>query len=120
MILNVLVAEDNKSNQMIILAILKKLGHHTDLAEDGLEALLLFAKNTYDIILMDIQMPKMDGIEACIELLKSGCKIPIIAVTANTAPGDREKCLSAGLHDYINKPLNKNKIDEIIKKYTQL
>ncbi len=114
--MSVLVAEDNAINQEVIVFMLKKIGCDVDIASNGQEALEAVTENSYDIILMDCQMPTMDGYQAtaAIRNLEEKedlrTKTPIIALTANALEGDREKCLAAGMDDYISKPC---KIDEI-------
>ena len=106
--LRILLAEDNATNQKLSLAILARLGYHADLAANGLEVLQSLDRQPYDVILMDVQMPEMDGLEATKELRK---KLPpekqpyVIAMTANAMQGDREMCLMAGMDDYVSKPI---------------
>jgi CheY-like chemotaxis protein len=108
--LRVLIVEDFAPNQKIARHILQRLGCEVDLAANGVEALELLEKHDYDIVLMDVQMPEMDGYEATrryreIEVERGGRRVPIIAVTANALPGDREQCLDAGMDDYVAKPI---------------
>jgi len=104
--LNILVAEDNMINQMLIQRMLSKLGYVPDMVKNGLEALEQIEKKNYDIILMDIQMPEMDGLEATACIREMPIRQPkIIAMTANAMPGDREIYLKAGLDDYLSKPM---------------
>ncbi len=111
--LSILVAEDNKINQKVIIQILKKLGYAADLAEDGQETVDAVKAKNYDIVLMDMQMPVMDGLEATIIIRSLSVKQPaIIALTANTLTGDREECISAGMDDYLAKPI---KMDDLLK-----
>ena len=91
-----------------------------EIAENGREAVEKHAKDHYDVILMDIQMPELDGYEATKKIReKEGSQkhTPIIALTANALIGDREKCLKAGMDDYISKPIESEKLEEILKKY---
>ena len=105
--LSILVAEDNLINQKLIIRVLNKLGYEATLAENGLEVLALIELQHYDVILMDIQMPMMDGLEATQAIRNSNTKQPfIIAMTANAMPEDREDCLKAGMNDYLSKPIN--------------
>lgn len=119
---NILLADDNKMNQKVAVNMLKKLGHTVTIANNGKEAVSRYEENTFDIILMDIQMPVMDGIEATgrIRALESNKedRILIIALTANAMAGDRERFLSAGMDDYISKPIKKHRMAELIEKYT--
>ena len=107
--LSILVAEDNVVNQRLMRALLEKRTHHVTLAENGAAALAAWRKHRFDCILMDIQMPEMDGYEATrrirAEEAESGAHIPIIALTAYAMKGDREKCLQAGLDAYVSKPI---------------
>ncbi|MCJ8345473.1 response regulator, partial [bacterium] len=116
--LDILVAEDNRINQKMILKLLNRMGHQTTLAEDGNEAVLLALKKEYDVIFMDMQMPNKDGIEATIELITGGCKSPIVAVTASALEEDKKRCLEVGMVDYISKPIVRKEIHRILKKYT--
>ncbi|WP_184544348.1 response regulator [Mucilaginibacter sp. FT3.2] len=112
--MKILVAEDNTINQKVILHMLMKMGYQADMAADGGEVVKMAKESTYDLVLMDMQMPVMDGIEATQAIRKSQIKQPvIIALTANTLKGDREECLNAGMDDYIGKPV---KIEELINK----
>jgi len=110
--LNILVAEDNHTNQIVISRLLKKMGCTVILANDGQEAVSALAENDFDLVLMDCMMPGMDGYEAtrAIRIDEAGSKseaIPIIALTANALEGDRENCLACGMSDYLTKPINK-------------
>ena len=106
--LRVLVAEDYKVNQLIVQRILERRGHRVTLVEDGQAAVDAVARETFDIVLMDIQMPVLGGLEATQEIRRREAgtlrRIPIIALTANVSDCDRELCLEAGVNDYITKP----------------
>jgi len=116
--LRLLVAEDNIINQQIILKILNLLGYDVVLAENGQEALELANKDNYDMILMDVQMPEMDGLEATRQIRKNEKLQPvIIAMTANAMQGDREECMRTGMNDYLSKPLNLDDLVNMLKKW---
>lgn len=105
--LNILVAEDNLINQKLILRILSKLGYEATVAQNGLEVIALTELHKFDVILMDIQMPMMDGLEATQIIRSSKIEQPfIIAMTANAMPEDKEDCLKAGMDDYLSKPIH--------------
>ena len=109
--IRLLVVEDNSINMMVMQGVLAKLGYkQVDKARDGLEAIETAMKGAYDLILMDCQMPKMDGYDATRKLREQGIKTPIIAMTAHTLSGDREKCLDAGMDDYLTKPIDVAKL----------
>ena len=119
---NILLVEDNKANQIFMKIVLKKLNLQYDLAENGIEAVELFKTNQYDAILMDENMPNMNGIEATKIIMEFEKEMslkhtPIIALTANALKGDREKFLEAGMDDYLTKPLNKNKLSEVLGRF---
>jgi CheY-like chemotaxis protein/nitrogen-specific signal transduction histidine kinase len=106
--LRILLAEDNLINQKVAIHMLKRMGYQADIAVNGLEVLELLHQKTYDVVLMDLQMPKMDGIEATRRILSEfpehRCPT-IIAMTANALEGDKQDCLAAGMHDYVTKPV---------------
>jgi len=106
--LRVLVAEDNAVNRQLALALLRRLGYQADVAENGCEALDVIERTTYDVVLMDVQMPELDGLEATRRIrhrFGSNGGPTIIAMTANAMEGDREDCLAAGMDDYLSKPI---------------
>jgi len=107
----VLLVEDNMANQMVATLLLEKLGYLWDVAANGIEALDAIGRASYDIILMDCDMPQMDGFQATQEVRKreqkTGAHVPIIAMTANAMQGDRERCLEAGMDDYMTKPISR-------------
>lgn len=119
----VLVAEDTAVNQRLVTHLLKKLGLETDLAGNGLEAVDKASKQHYPLILMDCQMPELDGFEATRQIrafqknARSGQNSCIIALTANAVLGDREECLAAGMDDYLSKPIQFEKLKELVHKY---
>ncbi len=107
--LRILAAEDNPLNQRVLLSFLKPLQHHVTMAADGEEALEMLRAQPFDLVLMDVQMPRKDGMTAVRELRASdgpNAAIPVIAMTANAMSGDRQKCLDAGMSDYISKPID--------------
>lgn len=119
--LNILLVEDDKVNQIVIKRILQQIGYSKIItASNGIEALKLIENNKFDIILMDIQMPELDGVETAQVIRakekKTGEHIPIVAITAYALKGDREKFLAKGMDDYISKPLDINKLNETINR----
>jgi two-component system, sensor histidine kinase and response regulator len=117
--LEILVAEDNLINQKVILHILNKLGYKPLLVENGAEAVEEARKKQYDIILMDMQMPEMDGIQATRFIRQNLENQPIIiALTANTMQGDQEECLKAGMNDYISKPVRLEELTGKLEKWS--
>jgi len=116
--LDILVVEDNIINQKVAAHMLQKFGNSVVLANNGLEALQALKKKNFDLILMDVQMPKMDGLEATKRIRKeeekTGQHIPIFALTAHAMHGDRESCLEAGMDDYLSKPLKSEELFEAI------
>ena len=120
--LHVLLAEDNIVNQSLVAAVLQRAGHHIILATDGLEALAAFERQAFDLILMDVQMPRMDGLAATAAIRAaekaSGRHVPIVAMTAHAMKGDRERCLRAGMDDYLTKPLDLSSLRVAIRKWT--
>jgi CheY-like chemotaxis protein len=105
--LRILLAEDNAVNQKLALRLLEQMGYRADVASNGLEAIESVERQTYDAVLMDVQMPEMDGLDAtrAIRKLKTLTQPRIVAMTANAMQGDREMCLAAGMDDYISKPI---------------
>jgi signal transduction histidine kinase/DNA-binding response OmpR family regulator len=106
--LRILLAEDNQTNQKLALTLLKRIGYQADIAPNGLAALQAVSQEDYDVVLMDVQMPEMDGLEATRRIrqeLPARRQPQIIAMTANAMQGDREMCLAAGMDDYISKPI---------------
>jgi CheY-like chemotaxis protein/HPt (histidine-containing phosphotransfer) domain-containing protein len=107
--LNILLAEDSLVNQKLARALLAKAGHQVVVADNGREAMAAFESQSFDLILMDVQMPEMDGLEATTAIRaverRQGGSVPIIAMTAHVLPGDRERCLDAGMNGYIAKPV---------------
>lgn len=116
--LSILLAEDNEANQKITSLMLQRLGHQTDIAANGQQALELAASKNYDLIFMDMQMPDMDGLSATRELRRQGCLTPIIALTANAMEHDRQRCLDAGMNDYLSKPIKQKHLIQMIQHHT--
>jgi two-component system, sensor histidine kinase and response regulator len=127
----VLVAEDNPVNQKLIVRLLEKLGYRSDVAANGLEVLAALASIPYAVVLMDCQMPEMDGYEATRAIRQREAAaaaphprplllthLPIIAMTANAMQGDREKCLAAGMDDYVSKPINPTELKTTLERWT--
>jgi CheY-like chemotaxis protein len=106
--LSILLAEDNAVNQKLALRLLSNMGYHADLAQDGVQAIAAVESKPYDLILMDVQMPEMDGLEATrrIRLQWPDRRLRIVAMTANAMAGDRDACLAAGMDDYVSKPIS--------------
>lgn len=116
----VLLAEDNMVNQQIAIMQLEKEGIHVDAVANGFEAIEALKLVPYDLVLMDCQMPEMDGYQATIHIRaneKPGCHLPIIAMTANALQGDRQKCISAGMDDYISKPIDVVQMLTVLQKW---
>jgi CheY-like chemotaxis protein len=107
----ILLAEDNIINQRVALGLLKKLGLHAEVAANGALALEALEQGSWDLVLMDMQMPEVDGLQATRAIRDAGSRVrdhrvPIIAMTANAMQGDREACLAAGMNDYLSKPIS--------------
>ena len=121
--MNILLVEDNLINRKVALKLLEKLGYHADTADNGFEGVDAAMNRSYDLILMDIQMPEMDGYEATrairrIESAATRPDVPIIAMTAHAMKGDREKCLNAGMDDYLAKPIQLRELGAAIARWT--
>ncbi len=117
--LRILMAEDNPINQRVGKLILQRAGFNIDLVGDGNEALEAHRSNPYDMILMDCQMPMMDGFEASRQIRSLKQRQPvIIAVTANALVGERERCLNAGMDDYLSKPFQAEQLVAVVKKWS--
>ncbi len=117
----ILLAEDNPVNQKVAVSILEKLGHSVAAAATGAEAVGLAQREAFDLILMDVQMPGMDGYEATrairAEERRRGGHIPIVALTAHAMKGDREICLAAGMDDYIGKPIRRSELEAVLQRW---
>ena len=108
-LLRVLLAEDNPDHQRIVTHILAGRGHTVDIAEDGQQAICMAQETCYDVILMDVKMPGVDGLEATKAIRAKGNgnrRMPVIALTAYVMKGDRERCVAAGMDGYLSKPIN--------------
>jgi two-component system sensor histidine kinase/response regulator len=118
--LDILLTEDNLVNQRVAMRILEKAGHRVTLAENGVEALAQLASREFDLILMDVQMPEMDGMEAAGRIRdterKSGAHVPIIAMTAHAMKGDQDRCLAAGMDAYISKPIHAAELLDMVQR----
>jgi CheY-like chemotaxis protein len=115
--LRILLAEDNAVNQKVALRLLERLGYRADVAGDGLEALEAIERHPYDVVLMDVQMPELDGLDASRRICERwppGVRPHIIAMTANVRPEDREACLSAGMNDYLAKPIRPDELAQAL------
>jgi CheY-like chemotaxis protein len=116
--LRILLAEDNVVNQTFAIAILKKMGHQVALAVNGAEAVSKWSEGEFDLIIMDVQMPEMDGFEVTKRIREqeriSGAHIPIIAMTAHAMSGDSKLCIDAGMDEYVSKPVNRKTLEQAI------
>jgi two-component system, sensor histidine kinase and response regulator len=119
--LRILLAEDNPVNQLLATRLLEKRGHRVEVAANGREALAALEKEEYDLVLMDVQMPEIDGIEATIAIRAKektgGNHLPVIALTAHAMKSDQERCLAAGMDGYLSKPIRAQELDEFLDKY---
>jgi signal transduction histidine kinase/DNA-binding response OmpR family regulator len=119
--LRILLAEDNPVNQLLAKRLLQKRGHHVTVAANGREALAAVHGESYDLVLMDVQMPEIDGIEATVTIRKSeqntGNHLPVIALTAHAMKGDRARCLEAGMDGYLSKPIRPQELDDLLDSY---
>ncbi|PZO40056.1 MAG: histidine kinase [Pseudanabaena frigida] len=122
---NILLAEDNPVNQKVAMRVLNHLGYQADVVSNGQEVIKAIASKSYDLILMDIQMPEMDGLEATqyirdLEKASQQLPIAIVAITANATHDDQYVCRKAGMNDYISKPIQIEKLKKIIQQYESL
>ena len=120
--LRILVAEDNAVNRLLVTALLRKRGHTILTVVNGREAVAAVTEDVFDIVLMDVQMPEMDGLEATAAIRRleavTGAHVPIIALTAHAMKGDREICLAAGMDEYLSKPINPTQLFALIESVT--
>jgi CheY-like chemotaxis protein len=117
--LRILLAEDNVVNQKLALRLLQQMGYRADLASNGIEAIECIERQPYDVVLMDVQMPEMDGLEASRRITArwpTSERPRIVAMTANAMQGDREECLAAGMDDYVTKPI---RVDALVASLLQ-
>ncbi len=114
------MAEDDPSNQLVIKRMLEKQGHSIACVGTGKDALVVLEKEVFDLVLMDVQMPEMDGTEATIEIRKDERfkKLPIIALTAHAMAGDRERFMELGMSDYLAKPIDMEELTEVLARVT--
>jgi CheY-like chemotaxis protein len=114
--LRILLAEDNVVNQKLALRLLSQMGYRADVAANGIEAIECCERQPYDVVLMDVQMPEMDGLEAARRIVArwpdASARPCIVAMTANAMQGDREECLAAGMDDYVTKPI---RVDALVE-----
>ena len=119
--LSVLLAEDNLVNQRLVVRLLEKRGHRVVVAGTGLEALQALEKESFDLVLMDVQMPEMDGLEATAAIREkeksNGRHQPVVALTAHAMKGDREKCMAGGMDGYLSKPIRPQELDQLLEIY---
>jgi CheY-like chemotaxis protein len=120
--LSILLAEDNPVNQKVALRVLKHLGYQADVVNNGREAIAAIETKSYDLILMDIQMPEMSGLEATEyirerEIASQLAPVAIVAITANASHDDQFTCSDAGMNDYISKPIQIDKLKDILQRY---
>ena len=117
--LNVLLVEDSVVNQKLAVGLLQKKGHSVVIAENGKEAIATLSSQDFDVVLMDVEMPEMDGLEATavirVKEKQTGQHVPIIAMTAHAMKGDRQRCLEAGMDDYVSKPIRARQLFETIE-----
>ena len=116
----VLIAEDNLINQKVIERMVQRLGYPVALVANGREVIDALSRLSYALIFMDCQMPEIDGFEACREIRKrevGGQRVPIVAITANAMKGDRERCLAAGMDDYVSKPFKQDDLRAVIDRW---
>lgn len=116
----VLVADDNAINRKLIDKILVKLGYNPMVVSNGIECVDALRDGEFDVVLMDVQMPEMDGLTATRKIRESGNEIPIIALTANAMPEDRKLCIDAGMTDYLCKPIRAEALSETIERFSRV
>ena len=115
-----LVAEDNAVNQRVARRFLERLGCTVDVVDDGAQAVEVLARSSYDFVLMDMQMPIMDGLEASQRIRaqeRPGQRVPIVALTADAMVGTFERCLAAGMDDYLTKPIDAKRLEDVLERF---
>src|SRR5262249_43249441 len=121
--LQILLAEDNPVNQMTATTMLEKLGHAVVVANNGRQAIDKINEEKFDVVFMDVQMPEMDGVTATGEIRRreraTGGHIPIVAMTAHAMKGDKEKCLEAGMDDYVSKPIRRKDLADVLARIVE-
>ena len=119
--LHILLAEDNKVNQLVACGILERAGHTVEVVQDGTEVSPMLAAKAFDVVLMDVQMPEMDGFQATSAIREreksTGAHLPVIAMTAHALAGDKERCLAAGMDDYVSKPVSPEALNEALERW---
>jgi CheY-like chemotaxis protein len=122
-ILRILLAEDNQVNQRLAVRLLEKRGHRVVVASNGREALEALERHKFDLVLMDVQMPELDGLETTAAIRQkertTGLHQPVIALTAHAMKGDREKCLAWGMDGYLSKPIRPKELDDVLERYSR-
>ncbi|MFL5516966.1 MAG: response regulator [Gemmatimonadales bacterium] len=116
----ILLAEDNEVNQKLAVAVLEKFGYRVEVVADGREAVSAVSRGGYDLVLMDCQMPELDGYAAASEIRRrqnGGPRVPIVAMTASAMQGERERCLAAGMDDYVTKPIDRGRLHEVLEQW---
>jgi CheY-like chemotaxis protein len=116
--LRILLAEDNAVNQKLAMRLLQQMGYRADLASNGIEAVESVQRQTYDVVLMDVQMPELDGLDATRQictLMEAERRPRIVAMTANAMQGDQEICIAAGMDDYLTKPIRVDRLVEALR-----
>jgi CheY-like chemotaxis protein len=119
-VLRVLLADDASAIRKLVACVLGERGHTIEMASDGREALALLRRQDFDLVLMDVQMPEMDGFRATAEIRRladtNKARVPIVAMTAHALQGDRQRCLAAGMDDYISKPMDSLELVQLVER----
>jgi CheY-like chemotaxis protein len=117
--LRILLVEDHPVNQKLAMTLLQRMGYAADLAKDGQQAVEAVAATPYALVLMDMQMPVMDGIEATRIIRASGAKLPIVALSANAMQSDQDACRAAGMDDFLGKPFSRADLAACLERWTK-